>query len=349
VKAVLASVVRAAGCLGLLLWSVPVAAQDAAGAADVLFRQGREEMSAGSYESACDKFRQSDDLDPAPGTKLNLGECECRRGHLATAWELFQAVERQLSSDDPRQPIARSKREAVEPRVPRLELVLAPNAPLGTAVRVGKTLVGPPAFWAPLRLNPGRTELVIDAPGREERRVTVLLEEGKTTRVEIAPGPPIRPPPAASRAAALPPQTASVGPAAAAVNPESAVPGAAPLARPSRSGALAGDRTLGFALGGIGVGALVMSAVAGAITLHAKSVNQARCSNGTCDAQGKDAAATGRVYGAMTTAGLVVGAVGIGLGTYILIRSARSSPDTTTARVMRTGPSGAGLWLVRRW
>jgi len=338
VKAVHAWAIRAAGCLGLLLLVWPAAGQDAAAAADTLFRQGREEMSAGRYESACAKLRQSDALDPAPGTKLNLGECERHLGHLATAWELFQAVERQLGPDDPRQPIARSKREAVEPRVPKLEFVLAPRAPQDTAVRVGNALVGPP--WAPLRLDPGQRELVINAPGWSERRITVLLEEGKTTRVEIAPGPPLRPAPAVSPPATARPPVAPVSPAP---------PVAPPLAQPTQPAKLAGDRTLGFALGGIGVAGLVMSGVAGAITLHAKSVNQAHCRAGTCDAQGKDAAATGRTYGAITTAGLVVGALGIGLGTYVLVKSGKGKPDTPTALVTRVGPSGGQLSLVRRW
>jgi hypothetical protein len=342
VKAVHFSAIRATGCLGLLLLVVPATGQDGAAAAETLFRQGREEMSAGRYESACGKLRQSDRLDPAPGTKLNLGECEYHLGHLATAWELFQAVERQLDPGDPRQPVARSKREAVEPRLPKLELILAPSAPLDTAVRVGSALVGPPAFWAPLRLDPGQKELVVNAPGRSERRLMVLLEEGKTTRVEIAPGPLLRPPPAVSPAAPLPPRAATV-------NPVSTAPVAAPLARPSQPVTLAGDRTLGFALGGIGVAGLVMSGVAGAITLNAKSTNQEHCNNGTCDAEGKNAAATGRTYGALTTAGLVVGALGIGVGTYVLVKSSQSRPDTTTALVTRTGPSGGQLSLVHRW
>jgi hypothetical protein len=298
-------------------------------------------MSAGQYESACAKLRQSDALDPAPGTKLNLGECEVHLGHLGTAWELFQAVERQLGADDPRQPIARSKRQAVEPRVPTLEFVLAPHAPQDTAVRVGNALVGPP--WAPLRLDPGQRELVINAPGWSERRVTVLLEEGKTTRLEIAPGPPFRPAPAVSPATSPPPPATPVASGA------PAAPVVPPLAQPRQPVTLAGDRTLGFALGGIGVAGLVMSGVAGAITLNAKSVNQAHCHAGTCDALGKDAAATGRTYGAMTTAGLVVGALGIGLGTYVLVKTGRGKPDASTALAARTGPSGGQLSIVHRW
>jgi hypothetical protein len=54
-------------------------------AAEALFEQARAAMAAGSYDIACARFRDSDKLDPAVGTRFNLADCEERRGRVATA------------------------------------------------------------------------------------------------------------------------------------------------------------------------------------------------------------------------------------------------------------------------
>src|SRR5580704_6931738 len=75
-------------------------------AAEVLFRQAREKIVAGDYGGACPLFKESLRLDPAPGTLLNLAECEERIGRLASAWEHFERLERGLPGTDERFAIA---------------------------------------------------------------------------------------------------------------------------------------------------------------------------------------------------------------------------------------------------
>ena len=71
------------------LVSRPAAAGNAA-AAEALFNQAHAAMSAHDYDTACQRFAESNRLDPAVGTLLNLGVCEAARGRVATAWELFR-------------------------------------------------------------------------------------------------------------------------------------------------------------------------------------------------------------------------------------------------------------------
>src|SRR5580692_11189003 len=69
--------------------------------ADALFRKGREAAEKGDWATACPKFAESQRLDPAPGTLLNLADCEEHLGQLASAYEHFKtAVETMAPSDD---------------------------------------------------------------------------------------------------------------------------------------------------------------------------------------------------------------------------------------------------------
>src|SRR5262245_1711819 len=63
-------------------------------AAEALFREARAAMQSGDFDAACAKFEESERLDKAPGTVLNLAECEEKRGRVATAWgHLRRAVD----------------------------------------------------------------------------------------------------------------------------------------------------------------------------------------------------------------------------------------------------------------
>src|SRR5947207_15862051 len=60
--------------------------------AEALFREGRDAVKMGEYEIACPKFEESQRLDPANGTLLNLALCEEGWGHLADARRHFRQV-----------------------------------------------------------------------------------------------------------------------------------------------------------------------------------------------------------------------------------------------------------------
>ena len=162
-------------------------AQGNAAAAQVLFEQGRAAMAAKEYDKACERFRASDKIDPQVGTKFNLAECERLRGNLATAWELFRAVSAKLQPHDQRLTVASGRAAALEQRLPRVTLRLAPGAPPDTSVRIGKMKLGVAAFGAPLPLDPGKHNIVVSAPGFETNVITVKLKEGEQRTIDVGP------------------------------------------------------------------------------------------------------------------------------------------------------------------
>ena len=159
-------------------------------AADALFESGHEAMSKGDYETACARFAESNRLDPAVGSLLNLAACEEKRGRLATSWQLFKRVMSDLPPGDDRYPIAQRRASALRPRVPHVTLKLASDAPKQTTVTYGPMVFGQASFEVPLPFDPGEHKLVVGAPERESRSYTVVLSEGETEVLTVGPGDP---------------------------------------------------------------------------------------------------------------------------------------------------------------
>ena len=298
-------------------------AQEAA--ADALFDSARTAMAKGDFQRACEQFRASDKLDPAPGTELNLADCEEKRGRLASAWELFRTVEEKLSANDERLPVAHGRAQALQARVPRLTLTLAPGAPPGSTVRDGNVELGAAAFGLSLPMDPGAHELVVSAQGFAPRTFPLQLGEGDNRTLVVAPGAP----------------TAEPGPLAAAAP--------VPSAPREVSNGHSSTRTVGFVLAGVGVAGLGVGAVAGALMLGKKStVNDGCQPDKSCSNAGLAAAHSARTLEIVSNVGWVVGAAALGAGAYFLLTSGPSSKPST-ALALAPNPSGGQLSLSRSW
>lgn len=267
-------------------------------------------METKDYDVACEKFRESQRLDPAAGTQFNLANCEEQRGKLATAWELYRAVIEQLRADDTRLATAKERLTNLEARLPKLTITLVPNAPKGTVVERDGVALGSASFGVALPVDPGKHEVVVKAPDHAPKSFTLNITEKESKNLAV-------------------------------------VPGARGATGESNQDGGSDTRTLGYVFGGIGVAGLAIGTVTGIMAIGKKSTVDSHCDGDRfCDAEGADAAASGRTLGTVTTISLVVGAAGLGAGAYFLLSSGPKSETGITASV---APGASSLRLLHRW
>src|SRR5690242_14086811 len=116
------SCLRMAPLLAALLCTAPAFAQKAE--ANVLFDEGRALMTKKDYAGAISKLEQSQQLDPAVGTLLNLGECYLALGRTASAWSAYRdaASLAATTKQADRERYASKKAQELEARLSRLEV-----------------------------------------------------------------------------------------------------------------------------------------------------------------------------------------------------------------------------------
>lgn len=274
--------------------AVPARADEAA-TAEALFREGRRAMTRGDWADAVARLRESQRLEPAPGTLLNLAIAEEKLGRLAAAWEHARAAADQLPPSDDRQKLARDLHEAVDRRLPRV--VLRATAVSDRAsVRLDGVVLGAASFGVPLPLDPGRHEIVVRAPGHLERVVSLDLAEGATVEQRVEPG--------------------------------ARVVGDSPGARAeATTTATSPWRTVGFIGLGVGAGALAAGGVTGYMAFRKNETVEAHCDARGCDATGVDAAGSGKDLATASTITTATGAaLVVGSAIVVWLTRGRAAP-----------------------
>lgn len=266
-------------------------------AAEALFRSAQKAADQGDWVTACDRFEESNRLDPAPGTVLNIARCRERLGQWASAWENYRKAGELLPTGDRRERYAQSKAEELSPRVPRLTLLPPelsdPNEEY--TVLVGETEYERASLGLPLPFDPGKLRIVVDAPGREPFEVQVTLEEGMALEQRLELGSPL----------------ASDGDGSTSV--DDAAPSERAESRPSTRPAI-----VAYALGGLGAVAAAGGGIWAAVELPKAQDN---CDDGRCNQVGADASARGRTAVLVTGIGAGVAVVGATLGTIFWLRA----------------------------
>jgi hypothetical protein len=285
-----------------------VARADDPAAADALFRQARDEVAAGRFAQACPRFIESYRLEPAPGTLLNLADCEEHVGQLAEALEQWQRALDTLPKGDDRITYVRDRLDRLKPRVPHL--VLRTVSPSAVVVLDGVDLRAA-ALGVPIPVNPGTHTIVVRSPGHEDRSYSAPLAEGATVEMDVAAG-------------------------EVAVTPS--ISGASHASSSSSSlGALGWASMIA---GGVG---LTVGAVTGVAALSDASTVRNHCPNHACTSQSDmDTARTGSTLTTVSTVGFGVGIAGVAVGSYLLfVRRDRAHQQTSVVPLV--GPQGGGV------
>ena len=247
--------------------------------ADALFREGRAALARGDFAQAVAKLAESQRLEPATGTLINLAGAEEKLGKLSAAWEHARTALDQLPPGDNRRPPAQELFERLDGEIPRLTLVASSPLPPNAQVERDGLALGPASLGTALPADPGRHRIVVRVPGRADATYDVDLAMS------------------ASRTIAL-----DVGPRA--------------LAREPRSTT---TNTVGWIAIGAGVVGLGVGVVAGALALDRKHTVSTDCSGGFCGQDGLDAQKDGRTYATVSTVSFIAGLVLVAGGTVLVL------------------------------
>lgn len=142
-----------------------VSSEDKA-AAQVLFDQGRQLLEAKSYDEACPKFAESQRLDPAVGTLLNLARCYQLAGKTASAWinYLEAAAAAKRDGQAQREEVARKFAQELEPQLSKLTIQVPKRQP-GMELKRDGAVVRESLWGTAVPVDPGEHEIVATAPG----------------------------------------------------------------------------------------------------------------------------------------------------------------------------------------
>jgi hypothetical protein len=293
----------AAVCLTSAIGAARGGTRDPA-AAEALFRAGRERVAAGDWASACPMFAESNRLDFALGTSMNLAACEEHLGKLATAWEQYSELLDRLAPSDDRRAFVVESVARLERTAPRLAVFLAAPSAEGTVVTRDDVDLRGASLGAALPVDPGEHVIVLAVPGRFTRRYSVNIAAGQRLTLRAEVGEPI-------------------------------------VQNAARTGGV--RRTTAWILGGVGIGALSLGAFLGALALSERSASDALCTNGVCrDQVALDDYEAAKSTALGADVALAVGAVSLGAAVYFLATSTAARPPPAAASI-RVTPAGVGF------
>lgn len=302
----------------LLLFTASAAYATDAATADALFREGREAMKRGDYEAASKRFAESDRLQPAPGTKLNLAAAESKTSRLASAWEHARAARDEFARTDERYMLASSLFDELERRVPRLLLRSAKPLPPSAHVNLDGTELR--VIDVALPLDPGPHHIVVSSPETEDASYDVSLQESSKTILDIALGPR-----RTEKGATLSPKPT--------VTPTQS--------RPSSEGS--SQRTIGYVFLASSAGAALFG---GASLIVRESITQSYNANPKCDTPESSPECQSQVSSRTTWLGLAIGAfAGAGVLAGVGVTLLFTAPSETKTAV-RCGVAGTSLTCV---
>lgn len=250
-------------------------------AAEGLFDQGREAMRKGDFVSACGLLERSQQIDPAVGTLLYLGECYEKNGRTASAWATFRdaASSARAVGQLDRAELANERAERLTPVLSKLTLEVSETvrAIPGLVLRRQGQVVPPAAWNVAVPLDPGRYRIEASAPGYRDWSDTVEVSDGASrTRAAI---PPLQPAPGSEP-----------GAAEAGHSTGSSAPGASnALAARARQRDAAPAPILAYVLGGAGVVGIGLGSYFGLRAISKNSEAEEQCATATlCQQSGLD-------------------------------------------------------------
>jgi hypothetical protein len=311
------------------LLCVRVAYANDAATADALFREGREAMKRGDHELAAKRFAESDRLQPAPGTKLNLAAAESKTTHLASAWEHARAARDDLAKNDERYSLATSLFEELDRRVPRLTIRAMQPLSSDARVRIDGSELREGVLDVALPQDPGKHQVVVSSPTTEDAAFEITLTEGAKQVLEVHEG--------KKRAVPVSVENGSVGPVVPQRGPGGGRPGDT---QTPVSGSGSTQSTIGYVLVAAAGASLLFG---GASMIVRESITQSYNANPKCDTPESSPECQSQKASRDTWLGLAIGAfagagVLAGVGITLLVTAPSPTGARTAMRCNVLGP-----------
>lgn len=156
-----------------------------------LFDEGLKLMDAGRYAEACPKFADSNKLDPAGGTQMNLALCHEREGKTATAIVEYQTALAQAVQDKKkeRESFAKGRIDALSLLVPKVVIRIPEREVSQAKVTIDGTAIPAETLGTPIPLDPGphRVEVVFQ-PSGQKKSSAFSLRTGEARNVAFTEG-----------------------------------------------------------------------------------------------------------------------------------------------------------------
>lgn len=305
------------GALALLLATSVAAAEPTAAereTARTLLLSGREKKKNGQHKEALADFEKAHAIMHVPTTGLDLGKTQESMGLLVEARATF--LESARFPPQPNEPTAfkrardeaKGRADAITPRLATLTVTV----PAGAKVKLDESEVSAASVGVPLKVNPGKHQIVAST-STDEKRTVVDLGEGETKSIEL-----------------------EVAGAVAAPSP--------PPPKEKRPATTTKTSTLVWIGGGVAAAGVVAGSVTGIMAFSAKSDVSTRCENNRCPATEDANIEQGMLYGNISTVSFIVAGIGAGILVYGLLNPAKVEQTAARPRFIATPFGVAGTF-----
>jgi tetratricopeptide (TPR) repeat protein len=169
----------------LMLLASPSPATEAP-IAETLFDEGRSLLEQGNVEEALAKFKESQRLDPSPGTLLNIALSYERLGRTASAWAAYREAERLALQRGRAEVAAEARNKSTQLQATLSYLTLRASAPPeGFRVVHDEVEIHTAALGVPFPTDPGLHTVRASAPGYRAWEGTVDMKPNTKTVLVI--------------------------------------------------------------------------------------------------------------------------------------------------------------------
>ncbi len=287
--------------------------------ARTLLLSGREKKKNGQNKEALADFEKAHAIMHVPTTGLDLGKTQEAMGLLVEARQTYLEASRFPKQPNESPAFDRARQDAkkladgISPRLATLTV----SVPKDAKVKIDDGEISGSSIGVPLKVNPGKHQIVASLGG-DEKRTSVELTEGETKSIELElAGSPVAPP----------------------------LPGDKDKDKDKdKNKSETKMNTLVFVGGGIAVIGIGVGAVTGIMAFSIKSDVESRCTEKKCKEELWDDLDRGVLMGNISTGAFVVAGIGVGVLVYGLLNPTKAETTTGKVRLIPTPFGVAGTF-----